>query len=62
MASAAQHVRPVLERRAGGRAAVQLAWLVGGLALSFAIPFLGSDVLGIPLTPLLPSRHPELGQ
>jgi hypothetical protein len=50
MASEAQHIRPVLARPAGGRAAVQLAWLVGGLALSFAIPFFGSDVLGLPLT------------
>ncbi|MGV8967962.1 MAG: hypothetical protein ACOH2F_17015 [Cellulomonas sp.] len=28
----------------------QLAWLAGGLALSFAIPYLGSDVLKLPLT------------
>ena len=28
---------------------MQLAWLVGALALSFAIPFLGSDMLGLPL-------------
>jgi hypothetical protein len=29
---------------------VQLGWLVAGLALSFAIPFVGSDVLVLPLT------------
>lgn len=28
---------------------VQLAWLTGGLALSFAVPRLGSDVLKLPL-------------
>ena len=28
----------------------QLAWLAGGLALSFAIPYFGSDVLNLPLT------------
>jgi hypothetical protein len=29
---------------------VQLAWLSGGLALSFASPFIGSDLLKLPLT------------
>jgi hypothetical protein len=29
---------------------VQLGWLITGLALSFVIPFLGSDVLVLPLT------------
>jgi hypothetical protein len=32
------------------RPVVQLVWLVAGLALSFAIPFIGSDVLVLPLT------------
>ena len=45
----APRIRGSLEERVGSRVAVQLAWLAGGLALSFAIPFLGSDVLGLPL-------------
>ena len=45
----APRIRGSLEERVGSRVAVQLAWLAGGLALSFAIPCLGSDVLGLPL-------------
>lgn len=47
--STAPRIRGALEERVGRRVAVQLAWLVGGLALSVAIPFLGSDVLELPL-------------
>lgn len=46
---AVQHINLVTIREIRGRWPVQLAWLGGGLALSFAIPFVGSDTLGLPL-------------
>lgn len=42
-------LEPVTVRDTREHGSVQLAWLVGALALSFAIPFLGSDMLGLPL-------------
>jgi len=46
---AVQHVNPVVIRDPRGRWPVQLPWLGGGLALSFAIPFVGSDTMRLPL-------------
>ena len=37
-------------RREPSQWPVQFAWLAGGLALSFTIPFFGSDILELPLT------------
>ena len=44
-----QHINPVTVRETQGHRPVQLAWLGGGLALAFAIPFVGSDMLELPL-------------
>ncbi|WP_407341936.1 hypothetical protein [Pengzhenrongella phosphoraccumulans] len=52
MTATAIHTHPPTDsddRRRRSRPA-QLAWLAGGLALSFAIPYVGSDVLELPLT------------
>ena len=46
---AVQYINPITIRDTRGSWPVQLSWLGGGLALSFAIPFVGSDTLSLPL-------------
>jgi hypothetical protein len=46
---AVQHASPVTVRDSRRHWPVQLPWLGGGLALSFAIPFVGADLMGLPL-------------
>lgn len=46
---AMQHINPVTVRDTRGQWQAQLSWLGTGMALSFTIPFIGSDTLGLPL-------------
>lgn len=47
---AVHYINPATTSETPGPWVVQLRWLGGGLALSFAIPFVGSDTLGLPVS------------